>query len=127
MGFRTGAYAKVWDIKPRTPKATALRISTSRKPHGSDQYVQDFGGYVTCLGENAAKAALALKAGDKIKLGDVEVQTTYVKEKDTTYTNFNVFSFEKVSDVQPTPSPTDDPYNPATVVPDGLEDEGLPF
>lgn len=123
MGFRTGAYAKVWDIRERTPNITALRISTSKKPRGSDEYVQDFSGYVSCMGETAARAALGLKVGDRIKLGDVEVQTTYVKEKDTTYTNFNVYSFEKAVPVENSPG---DDFNPVDV-PNGLEDEGLPF
>lgn len=96
MGFRNGAYATVWDIKPKSDKVTQIRISVSRKPKGSEEYVQDFSGFCSCLGETVASAAKALQVRDRIKLGDVEVCTTYVKEKDITYTNYNIYSFEKV-------------------------------
>lgn len=123
MGFRTGAYAKVWEVHPKTPNVTTLRVSTSKKPKGSDEYVQDFSGFISCLGATAAAAACGLNAGDTIKLGDVEVTTTYVKEKQKEYTNFACFSFEKV---EKTPTKPVDEYDP-TDVPDGCEEEGLPF
>ena len=31
MGFRTGAYAKVWDVTPVGDTSTKVRISISRK------------------------------------------------------------------------------------------------
>lgn len=125
MGFRTGAYAKIWEVQPRTPSVTTLRVSTSKKPKGSDEYVQDFSGFVSCVGSTAAEAAKGLKAGDVIKLGDVDVTTTYVKEKQKEYTNFACFSFEKVEWEKKESKPVDE-FDP-TDVPDGAEDEGLPF
>ena len=94
MGFRTGTYAKIWDVQPKTDTITRCRISTSRKDKNLGKYVQDFGGYVAFVGTTAASQAAKLKEGDRIKLGDVDVTNRYDAEKKTTYTNFNVYSFE---------------------------------
>ena len=96
MGFKNGAYATVWDIQPKSPKVTVLRLSTSKKPRGEEEYVQDFSGFCSCVGETVATAAKGLKVGDRIKLGEVETTTTYVKEKNVTYTNYAIYSFDKV-------------------------------
>lgn len=95
MGYRTGSYAKVWEVNPRSDTHVSLRISTSRKNKQTGEYEQDFSGYVSALGTAAAKKAASLKEGDRIKLGDVDVVTRYDKDKKVTYTNFNLFSFEK--------------------------------
>lgn len=94
MGFRTGAWCKIWEVQPVSNTLTKLRISISRKKRGTDEYVQDFGGYVAYMGTAAADKASRLSVGDTIKLGDVDVSNTYNKEKKATYTDFKVFSFE---------------------------------
>ena len=94
MGFRTGAYAKIWEIKPISNAMTKLRISISRKKRGEDEYVQDFSGYVVCIGTAAADKASRLSVGDTIKLGDVDVSNTYDKEKKVTYTDYKIFAFD---------------------------------
>lgn len=95
MGFRQGAYAKVWEVKPKGATQTTLRISTSRKNRQTEQYEQDFSGFVDCFGSAAATQAMGLNKGDTIKLGDCDVTTRYDAEKRITYTNFKLFSFEK--------------------------------
>lgn len=130
MGFRSGAYATVWDVKPKTPNITQIRITISKKPRGSDEYVQDFSGFCSVIGATPAQAALALKQRDRIKLGDVEVTTQYVEEKDTTYTNYAIFSFEKVEENrQATATPQNSVEAQLDMVDnfDGSEEEGLPF
>lgn len=94
MGFRNGASARVWDVEPISDTNTKLRISISRKNRQTQEFEQDFSGYVNCIGSAAAHKALGLKEGSRIKLGEVDVSTKYVKEKKTSYTNFKVFSFE---------------------------------
>ena len=94
MGFRTGAWCKIWEVQPVSNTLTKLRISISRKKRGTDEYAQDFGGYVACMGTAAADKASRLSVGDTIKLGDIDVSNTYNKEKKVTYTDFKVFSFE---------------------------------
>lgn len=124
MGFRNGAYATIWEVQPKTPNVTVLRITTSKKPKGQDNYVTDFSGFCSCLGQTSAEAAKGLQRGDRIKLGEVETLTTYIKEKDKTYTNFNIYSFERVA--SGTQQSKQDVYEGVTEV-EGDEDEGIPF
>lgn len=94
MGFRTGAFATVWEIKPRSTTMVSARISVNRKDKQTDEYVQDFGGYVAFMGTACADKASRLKPKDRIKLGDIDVTNRYDTEKKIEYTNFNVYSFE---------------------------------
>lgn len=94
MGFRTGSYAKVWEVRPVNDRVTELRISISRKAKDSDEYEQDFGGYVRCVGAQCAAEAARLTESSRIRLGDVDVTRRYDKEAKKEYTNFTVFSFE---------------------------------
>ena len=94
MAFRSGAYCTVFSVEKRNENVTRVRIATSRKNKMTDQYEQDFGGFVDFVGKDAAKKALQLKKMDRIKLGDVSVTNKYDKEKGVTYTNFSCFSFD---------------------------------
>ena len=38
MGFRTGAFAKVWEVTPMSDTSTKLRMSISRKNKKTDEY-----------------------------------------------------------------------------------------
>lgn len=94
MGFRTGSYAKVWEVTPKSDTSTKIRISVSRKNKQTGEYEQDFSGYVMCVGTAAAKKASLLHEGSRIKLGDCDVTTKYDATSKITYTNFTLFSFE---------------------------------
>ena len=94
MGFRSTARAKVWDVVPKQNNITSVRLSTSRKNKKTDQYEQDFGGFVDFIGTATAAKALNLKKGDLITLGDVSVSNRYDKESGKTSYSFAVFSFE---------------------------------
>ena len=94
MGFRTGAYAKVWDVTPVGDTSTKVRISISRKNKETGDFDQEFSGFVLAIGTATAGKAAKLKKGDRIKLGDVDVTNKYDKEKEITYTNYKLFSFE---------------------------------
>ena len=89
MGFRTGAWAKVWEVKPMSDTSTKIRMSVSRK-NKQGEYEQDFSGFVLAIGTAAAHKAAGLKEGDRIKLGDVDVSTKYDRDKKVTYTNFKM-------------------------------------
>lgn len=96
MGFRKGAYAKVWEvIRGSGNKPNQLRVSISRKDKNG-QFTEDFAGYVTLYGD-AAKAADRIRNGDRVRLGDVDVVRKYDKAKQKEYMNFNVYSFEEES------------------------------
>ncbi len=121
MGFRTGAYAKVWQVKPKSNVNTELRISISRKDKQTGNYEQDFSGFVYCIGTVCAQKAAKLAEGARIKLGDVDVSTKYDKEKGVTYTSYKCFSFE-AEESQQTANPS-----PSEPEPSEPSEDDLPF
>lgn len=98
MGFRNGAYCTAWEIDPKSSTWTKVRISINRKNKDTGEYEQDFGGYVDFVGTAAAQKAAKLQPRTRFRLGDVEVTTTYNKEKKVEYTNFKVYSFDLLDD-----------------------------
>lgn len=125
MGFRKDAYASVWSVESISDVNTKCRISISRKNKQSGEYEQDFSGFVSFIGTAVAKKAACLTEGSRIKLGDVDVSTSYNSETKKSYTNFKVFSFELVEDGKK----SDDSADPQTEVDGGEIDteEQLPF
>lgn len=123
MGFRKDSYATVWEVSRISDTMTKGRISISRKDKNTGEYVQDFGGFVAFCGTSCARKALALKEKDRIKLGDVDVSNRYDKEKNTTYTNFNIFDFEMADGS----GGAQQSRAQERVVDDGEVDDGLPF
>lgn len=104
MGFRTGNYASVWEVKPVSEAFVKARINTSAKNRSTGEYEQDFSGWVAFIGSATAKKAAKLKPKDRIKLGDVDVTYKYDKEKKQGFTDFKVFSFELASEATNTPA-----------------------
>lgn len=95
MGFRKGAYATVWAAEKGSGNYTDVRLSISKKNKQTDKYETDFSGFVRFVG-TAHQNVGSLKERDRIRIGDCEVTNSYNKEKNVTYTNYAVFSFEKV-------------------------------
>lgn len=93
MGFRTGAFAKVWEIREVSPAITRVKMSVPRRNKDTGAFETDFSGYVSMIGSARAKAD-KLRRGDRIRLGDVDVSTYYDRENNKDYTNFKCFSFE---------------------------------
>ncbi len=128
MGFRTGSFAKIWKVEAVSDTLTKLRISVSRKNRQTDEYEQDFSGFVSAVGTAAAKKAACLKEGDRIKLGDVDVSNRYDKDKDVTYTNFKIFSFEVDGDAPAAAKTSAATAEPQPAVDSGeVDDSRLPF
>ena len=125
MGFRTGAFAKIWEVKPFSVTSVRLRLSVSRKNKQTGEYEQDFSGFVDAVGTAAAKKAASLKEGDRIKIGDVDVTTKYNSDKKITYTNYKMFSFEMDNDTAPAKSNNAEPQ--PSVDSGEVDDARLPF
>lgn len=131
MGFRTGSYCTIWSVEPVSDTRTKARISISRKNRQTGEYDTDFSGFVDFIGTAAAKKAATLKEKDRIRLGDVDVTNKYVVEKNITYTNYKVFSFETQAEIDAASGAgASNTYTPAprTPVDDGdIDDSRLPF
>lgn len=130
MGFRTGAFAVCWQVEPRQ-NFTKVRLSVSRKNRDTGEYEQDFSGFVMMIGQAHAKAQ-KLKERDRIRLGEVDVSTTYKKDLGKEFVDYKCFDFTMADEYEaggarqtasqpPAQSPADGD-NPA----DSADDE-LPF
>ena len=120
MGFRTGSYAKVWDVRQVSDKVTKLQLSCSKK-NRDGQYETVFGDWVSVLGTAAAAKARKLQRGDTIKIGDCDVENNYDREKKQKFYSFKLFSFEQeASDQRPKQaSPAKEPAAPESTDEDG--------
>ena len=127
MGFRAGAYCKVWSVEPLSEVNTKIRLSVSRKNKRTGEYEQDFSGFVNFIGSAAADKAAKLKEGDRIKLGDVDVSTKYNADKKVTYYNCKVFSFEPVDDDKDKAETTPDDPQPTVDAGELDDNRELPF
>ena len=102
MGFREGAYATVWEISKQEETYSRIRLSTSRKDKRTDEFVTDFNGYVTLLGDAHKKidriaAALEDNERCRIRLGAGDVSNRYDKDQEKQWYNIALFDFELVS------------------------------
>lgn len=124
MGFRSGVYATVWDVKPISDTMTSVRLSTSRKNKNTGKYEQDFSSFVGFIGrENAAKAT-KLNRKDRIKIGDTDVSNSF-SNNGGERTFFNVFSFELINSNSSNSSNSSKPS-----IDDGeveIDEDSLPF
>ena len=123
MGFRKDAWATCWSVEVKSDTMTQVRISTSRKDKESNEYVQDFSGFVAFVGTAAAKKAASLKEKDRIKLGDVKVTTKYDADKKVTYTNYKCYNFETQDNSAASSTTTE----PQPTVDEGVNEDRLPF
>lgn len=129
MGFRKEAFATIWSVESTSDTLTKARISISRKNKQTGEYDTDFSGFVSFVGTAAAKKAAGLKEKDRIRLGDVDVTNKYDKEKNITYTNYKIFSFETQNEIDGASRNAESP-EPKKLVDDGEVDDSdsrLPF
>lgn len=100
MGFRQGAYAKIWEVTDEGNYSTA-NVSISRKDKDTGEYKIEFqDGYVRLVGNAhtfAQEHGWADGIGDKgetIKISSCDVTNWYDNKKKKLYTNFVIFGFE---------------------------------
>ena len=93
MAFKNGAYATVWEVKQTKSKSLNVRISTSYKDKNTNQYVDDFSGYVFFAGRAAEKVA-SCKQKDRIKLVETSVTSRYNRDTKETRYDFTVWDIE---------------------------------
>ena len=126
MGFRQDArFVKVWEVENKG-NYHIVNLSTSKKNKDTNEYETDFSSkFVRFIG-TAHTLASDLKKGDTIKIGSCEVTNKYDKEKNTTYTNYLVYSFEKEGDNNSNNNQSAPKNDGFENIPDGVDEE-LPF
>ncbi len=92
MGFRDGAYCKLWKLKTDR-KFPDGQITISRKNKDTGEYVTDYQGFVSFVGA-AAEKVVKLKEGARFQIKGCDVSRTYDKEKGREYINFRIFDLE---------------------------------
>jgi hypothetical protein len=100
MGFRTGAYAKVWSVTDNGNYSTA-NVSISRKDKDSGEYKVEFqDGYVRLVGnahtyakEHGWADGISEK-GETIQISSCDVTNYYDTNKQKLFTNFVIFGFD---------------------------------
>ena len=50
MGFRTGAFAKVWEVNPTSDTTTKLKLSISRKNKQTNEFETEWNGFALVVG-----------------------------------------------------------------------------
>lgn len=97
MGFRQGAYAKIWRIEDKGNYSVA-QVSISRKKKDSDEYVTEFQHNFVRLVGNAHTAIQGVtipeKGGLSIQITSCDVTNKWVAEKQKEYINFVIFGFD---------------------------------
>lgn len=97
MGFRQGAYAKIWRVEDKGNYSIA-QVSISRKKKDSDEYVTEFQHNFVRLVGNAHTAiqnvAIPEKGGLSIQITSCDVTNRWVAEEQKEYVNFVIFGFE---------------------------------
>lgn len=140
MGFRQGAYAKVWRVEDKGNYSVA-QVSISRKKKDSDQYETEFqNNFVRLVGtaHDMGKDIQEVQGGTSIKITSCDVTNKYDKEAQKEYTNFVIFGFEfpdgngnngaasnkkSAAPKKPAKKAADDGF---MNIPDGVDEE-LPF
>lgn len=96
MGFRQGAFARIWSIEDKGKYYTG-NMSTSRKKQDGSGYETDFqDGFVRFVGSahEALNGVEIPKKGLAVKLSSCEVTNRYDPNTKKTYTNYAVFGIE---------------------------------
>lgn len=109
MGFRQGAYVRVWNVNDQGKYSTA-NITVSRKNKETGEYVTEFSNnFVRLVGDAHNQISSlnlptredfnpSIHKGVTLRIGGCDVTTRYNPETKTSYTNFTIFSFDPVDD-----------------------------
>ena len=131
MGFRQGAYGKIWSID-RKEKYSIGNFTVSRKKQDGSGYDTEFqDGYVRFVGSahEALKGLEIPKNGLSIKISSCDVTNKYDPESKRVYTNYAIFGLE-VQDNNGNNSRSSTPTPPKDTEPSGsadIDDNELPF
>ena len=97
MGFRAGAYATLWEVRPtKSDKVLSANVSISRKRQDGT-FDDEFSQWVKLIG-NAKKRGESITERTRIKILDCDVKAPYDKqERKTKFYDFVIFDFEDMN------------------------------
>lgn len=154
MGFRNGAWMKIWDVRTtNSPYIVQVRGTTSVRKKGEDgrpidEWETDFSGFCSCIGESVVNKIRGISPppskehGVAIHLKSVDVKqpSVCVNGEWKSYTNFNIYDFDFGEDSvvgnnstqRQQRSQNANDYNEELDIAyegisDDVDDEGLPF
>lgn len=132
MGFRQGAFAKIWKVENKGNYHVA-EMSVSKKNDAGGYDVTWQNKFVRLVG-TAHTQADKLDISKSVKIGACDVTNKYDKDKNTTYTNYVIFAFEDENDknnnaknskpVKKSETEKTDGFYP---IDETIEDDDLPF
>lgn len=105
MGFRQGAFARIWSVNDEGKYSTA-NVSVSRKNKETNKYDIEFSDRYVRLVGSAHEAAKELKLptrgefdprydkGVSVKISSCDVTNNYDARTEKLYTNYVIFGFE---------------------------------
>lgn len=135
MGFRNNQWCSLFSVEPKGPTWTKGKISISRR-NQAGEYETSFSGFVDFMGTACASKAAGLRPTTdhpiRIRLREVDIDNKYDKERGVMYWNPKVWSFdtgdETASDNAGTSqTPVATGHEDFMQIPEGAEDEGLPW
>lgn len=126
MGFKVGAFAKIWTdpVEADSKKTCKARLSITHKNKTTDQFEQDFGDYVLFIGP-AKDKAMSLHPGSRIRIEECDVSNKYDKDKGVKYVTYKIFNFSEEGSESHTH--TDSSTNKQVDVEAGPNEDELPF
>lgn len=96
MGFRQGAYAKIWSVEDKG-NYSICNLSISKKNKDTDKYYVEFqDGFVRLVGtaHTDISGMDIPENGLSIKISSCDVTNNYDADKKKLYTNYVIFGFE---------------------------------
>lgn len=128
MGFRQGAYAKVWNIEDKGNYSVG-QVSISRKNKETNAYETEFqDGFVRFVGtaHNEIKGLQIPENGLSIKISSCDCTNHYDKEKNKVYENHVIFGLE-LSDNNNKKTNTNKTTKANQAVDEAADEDDLPF
>lgn len=108
-----------------TSKKAKDREGKEIQENGKPKYETDWSNKFVRLVGTAAKQAESLNNGDSVKIESCEVTSKWSKEQNKEFVNYVIFAFDNNQGTSSKSNPTSE--GGFMNIPDGVEDEGLPF
>lgn len=128
MGFRNGAYATVWEVRPtKSPKVNIARVSISKK-NQNGEYDDVFSHWIKFAGK-AKEVSDTITGMTRVKIDGCDVEAKWNAEKEVCDYSFVVFECERLDGATSGASPAAKNYPAKKSFNDegDVDEEYIPF